>query len=94
MHQSRPSRERRARQQGLVRLVRKKGVQPERAGKVPGVNLLGSQRVERKLHLSAPRDNRNVERKKERGLQRRGRNNFLLIFLAAPERKSSGAASF
>ena len=46
----------------------------ERACPLPMVSLPGSQRVERKLHLSAVRDNRSVERKKERGLQRRGRN--------------------
>jgi hypothetical protein len=74
MHQSRPSRERRARQQELVRLVRKKGVRSDKAGRVPRVRLPGSQRVERRLLLSAVRDNRNGERKRERGLQRRGRN--------------------
>ena len=74
MHQSRPSRERRARQQELVWLVRKKGVRSDKAGKVPRVSLAGSQRVERRLHLSAVRHNRNVERKRERGLPRRGRN--------------------
>jgi hypothetical protein len=74
--------------------VRAKRQADHREGRVPMVNLQGSQRVERKLHLSAVRHNRSVERKRERALQRRGRNNFLLIFLAAPERKSSGAASF
>ena len=54
--------------------VRAKRQADERAGKVPMLNLLGSQRVERKLNLSAARDNRSVERKRERGLQRRGRN--------------------
>jgi len=56
--------------------VRAKREADERAGKVPKVSLLGSQRVERKLHPSAVRDNRSVERKRERELQRRGRNNF------------------
>jgi hypothetical protein len=74
MHQSRPSRERRARQQELVRLVRKRGVRSDKAGRVPRVSLAGSQGVERRLHLSAVKDNRNVERKRERGLPRRGRN--------------------
>jgi hypothetical protein len=54
--------------------VRAKREADERAGKVPKVSLLGSQRVERKLHPSAVRDNRSVERKREKGLQRRGRN--------------------
>ena len=45
----------------------------ERAGKVPKVSLLGSQRVERRLHPAAVRDNRSVERKRERGLHRQGR---------------------
>jgi hypothetical protein len=74
MHQSRPSRERRARQQGLVRLVRHKGLRSDKAGRVPRVKLSGNQSVERRLHLSAVRDNRSVERKRERGLQPRGRN--------------------
>jgi hypothetical protein len=54
--------------------VRAKREADERAGKVPKVSLLSSQRVERKLHPSAVRDNRSVERKRERELQRRGRN--------------------
>ena len=74
MHQSRPSRERRARQQGLVRLVRQKGARSDKAGKVPMVSLAGSQRVERRLHPSEVRTNPSVERKRERGPQRRGRN--------------------
>ena len=74
MHQSTPSREGRARQQELVRLVRKRGARSGKAGKVPKVSLPGSQRVERRLHLSAVRYNRSVERKRERGLPRRGRN--------------------
>jgi len=52
--------------------VRVKREAHETAGRAPMVNLLGSQRVERKLHLSAVR--RNPQRKKERELQRRGRN--------------------
>jgi hypothetical protein len=59
-----------------------------REGRVPMVNLPGSQRVERKLHLSAVRDNRSVERRRERGLQRRGRN-YLVNF-----RGGSGAKKF
>jgi hypothetical protein len=56
--------------------VRAKRQADHREGRVPLVNLLGSQRVERKLHPSAVRDNQSVERKRERELQRRGRNNF------------------
>jgi hypothetical protein len=59
--------------------VRAKPDGDERPGKVPKVSLLGSQRVERKLHPSAVRDNRSVERKRKRGLQRRGRN-YLVNF--------------
>ena len=92
MHQSRPSRERRARQQGLVRLVRQKGARSDKAGKVPRVKLPGNQRVERRLHPSAVRDNRSVERKRERGLQRRG-HNYLVYFRGGSRAKSSGAAS-
>lgn len=54
--------------------VRAKREADERACPLPMVSLPGSQRVERKLHLSAVRDNRSVERKRERGLQRQGRN--------------------
>jgi len=53
--------------------VRAKREADERAAKVPKVSLLGSQRVERKLHPSAVKDNRSVERKRERGLHRQGR---------------------
>ena len=74
MHQSRPSRERRARQQGLLRVVRQKGARSDKAGKVPMVSLAGSQRVQRRLRPNEVRDNRSVERKRERGLQRPGRN--------------------
>ena len=55
--------------------VRAKREADERAGKVPVVNLLGSQRVEHQLRLSKGR--RNPQRKKERGLQRQGRNKIL-----------------
>jgi hypothetical protein len=68
--------------------VRAKREADQRAGKVPKVSLLGSQRVERKLHPSAVRDNRSVERKRKRGLQRRGRN-YLVNF-----RGGSGARKF
>jgi hypothetical protein len=68
--------------------VRAKREADERPGKVPKVSLLGSQRVERKLHPSAVRDNRSVERKRKRGLQRRGRN-YLVNF-----RGGSGARKF
>jgi hypothetical protein len=53
--------------------VRAKREADERAGKMPMVNLQGSQRVERRLHPAAVRDNRSVERKRERGLHRQGR---------------------
>jgi hypothetical protein len=45
-----------------------------RESKPSAVNLPRSLKAERKLHLSAGRDNRSVERKRERGLPRRGRN--------------------
>ena len=61
----------------------------ERAGKVPMLNLLGSQRVGRKPHPSAVRYNRSVGRKRERGLHRRGRNKLLVNFLSG-----SGAKKF
>ena len=54
--------------------VRAKREADERKGRTSMVDLMASQRVERKLHLSAVRDNRSVERKRERGLQRRGHN--------------------
>jgi hypothetical protein len=54
--------------------VRAKREADEREGRTSMVDLVASQRVERKLHLSAVRDNRSVERKRERGLQRRGHN--------------------
>jgi len=44
----------------------------QREGKGPMVNLLGSQEAERQLRLSKGRGNRNTERKKARGLHRRG----------------------
>jgi hypothetical protein len=59
--------------------VRAKREADEREGRTSTVNLVASQRVERKLHLSAVRDNRSVGRKKERGLQRRG-HNYLVNF--------------
>ena len=54
--------------------VRAKREADEREGRTSMVDLAASQRVERKLRLSAFRDNRSVERKRERGLQRRGHN--------------------
>jgi hypothetical protein len=57
----------------------------ERKRKVPTVHLPASQEADRQLRLSKGRGN--PQRKRERELQRRGRNNFLLIFLAAPEEK-------
>ena len=59
--------------------VRAKREADEREGRTSMVDLAASQRVERKLRLSAFRDNRSVERKRERGLQRRG-HNYLVNF--------------
>ena len=64
--------------------VRAKRQADHREGKVPMVSLPGSQRVEQhQLRLSKGREN--LQRKKERGLQRRGRN-YLVNF-----RSGSGA---
>jgi len=63
------------------RRVRAKREADEREGKGPMVNLPASQEAERQLRLSKGRGN--PQRKKERGLRRRGHNN-LLIFVAAP----------
>ena len=52
--------------------VRAKREADDREGTTSMVDLAASQRVERKLRLSAFRDNQSVERKRERGLQRRG----------------------
>ena len=59
--------------------VRAKREADDREGRTSMVDLAASQRVERKLRLSAVRDNRSVERKRERGLQRRG-HNYLVNF--------------
>jgi len=59
--------------------VRAKREADEREGRTSMVDLAASQRVERKLRLSAFRDNRSVERKRERGLHRRG-HNYLVNF--------------
>jgi hypothetical protein len=72
--------------------VRAKREADERDGRGPMVNLPASQKAERKLRLSKGRGNRSAERKRARGLHRRGHNN-LLILVAAPERKRFGAAS-
>jgi len=55
------------------------------------VNLAASQQGERLLQLSAGKRSRSAERKKARGPHRHeDHNNFLLIILAAPERKFPG----
>jgi len=54
--------------------VRAKREADERGGRVPKVSLLGSQEAQHQLRLSKGRGN--PQRKKERGLRRRGRNNF------------------
>jgi hypothetical protein len=59
--------------------VRAKREADDREDRTSMVDPVASQRVERKLHLSAVRDNRIVERKRERGLQRRG-HNYLVNF--------------
>ena len=59
--------------------VRAKREADEREGRTSMVDLAASQRVERKLRLSAFKDNWSVERKRERGLQRRG-HNYLVNF--------------
>jgi hypothetical protein len=58
-------------------LVRAKREVEESAGKVPMVNLGGSQGAERQLLLSKDRGrgSRSAERKKKRGLHRQDRNN-------------------
>jgi hypothetical protein len=55
--------------------VRAKREADEREGKAPMVNLPGSQKAERQLRLSKGRGNRSAERKRARGLHRRGHNN-------------------
>ena len=71
--------------------VRAKREADERKGRTSMVDLMASQRVERKLRLSAFRDNRSVGRKRERRLQRRG-HNYLVNFSGGSRAKSSGAA--
>ena len=56
--------------------VRAKREAHEKEGKAPMVNLLASQKAERQLRLSKGRGNRSAERKRARGLHRRGYNNF------------------
>ena len=70
--------------------VRAKREADDREGRTSMVHLAASQRVERKLRLSTFRDNRSVERKRERGLQRRG-HNYLVNFRGGSGAKSSGA---
>jgi hypothetical protein len=60
-----------------VRLKREVEVDA-RESRPSAINLPRSLKAERKLHLSAGKDNRSVERKKERGLQRRGHNKSAL----------------
>ena len=55
--------------------VRAKREADHREGKGPLVNLPASQKAERQLRLSKGRGNRSAERKKARGLPRRGHNN-------------------
>jgi hypothetical protein len=73
--------------------VRAKPKADEREGKGPMVNLPASQKAERQLRLSKGRGNRSAERRRAKGLHRRGHNNLLLVFEAAPE-QNSGAALF
>jgi hypothetical protein len=58
-------------------LLRAKREVEERAGKVPTVNLAGSQGAERQLRLSKGRGrgSQSAERKRKRGLHRQGHNN-------------------
>jgi hypothetical protein len=65
--------------------VRAKREADERKRKAPLVNLPVSQKAERQVRPSKGRGNRSAERKKARGLHRRG-HNILLIFVAAPDR--------
>jgi hypothetical protein len=68
--------------------VQAKHAAQEREGKVRMVNLQANQEPERLLLLSAGKRSRSMERKKARGPHRHeDHNNFLLITLAAPERK-------
>ena len=57
--------------------VRAKREADQREGKVPMVNLPASQKAERQLRLSKGKGNRSAERKKARGLHRRGHNNLV-----------------
>jgi hypothetical protein len=59
--------------------VRAKREADEREGKGPMVNLPASQKAERQLRLSKGRGNRSTERKRARGLHRRG-HNYLVNF--------------
>jgi hypothetical protein len=66
----------------------------EREARAPMVNPAVNQEAERQLRQSAARDNRSAERKRERGPHRQDHNKSSFIFVAAPERNSSGAAGF
>ena len=65
--------------------VRAKREAEDREGRTSMLDLVASQRVQRKLHLSPVRDNRSVERKRARGLHRRGHNNSRTPLVAASE---------
>jgi hypothetical protein len=67
--------------------VRAKREADEREGKGPMVNLPASQKAERQLQLSKGRGSRSAERKRARGLHRRGRS-YLVNSCGAPEQNS------
>jgi hypothetical protein len=71
--------------------VRAKREADQGEGKGPMVNLPASQKAERQLRLSKGRGNRSAERKKAKGLHRRGPNNSF-NFRGGPGVKNSGAA--
>jgi hypothetical protein len=73
--------------------VRAKPKADEREGRGPMANLPASQTAERQLRLSKGRrrGNQNAERKKAKGLHRRG-HNYLANFRGGSGQKSSGAA--
>jgi hypothetical protein len=72
--------------------VRAKRKADDRQGKGPMINVPASQKAERQLRLSKGRGNRSAERKRARGLHRRG-HNYLVNFRGAPE-QSSGPYKF
>jgi hypothetical protein len=67
--------------------LRAKREADERGGKGPMVNLPASQKAERQLRLSKGRGNRSAERKRAKGLHRRGRS-YLVNSRGAPEQNS------